>query len=101
MINPQVGKVFAIAMFIFALIVMLLGLFTSCAPSNGEIPKSTDNVMYFPSDLGSYAGCSVRHGEYKGHKYLIFGVDKQISIVHDPDCPCQKKKSTSDSMFDW
>ena len=32
---------------------------------------------------------SVRHFEYRGHKYILFGGGNGKTIVHDPDCPCR------------
>ena len=42
----------------------------------------------------------VRHFEYNGHKYLMFGNEDNRCIVHDPDCPCHEKKAHEEKKQD-
>lgn len=70
-------------------LLLLLGLLVticSCEPSEAVVTNQKQEIAmsYFHT---------VRHFEYKGHKYISFehgyGKSATKDIVHDPDCYCK------------
>lgn len=96
--NLYIPKKFFIALLIFAIAMMILGLFVGCTtkqnPDGVKVERNGEYIDYSP-------GCDpleVIHLEYNGHKYILFNSYHRLGVIHDPDCPCHKKQ---DSMFNW
>ena len=67
------------------LCVLTIVLLASCScEENEQIPEIHESQIKH----NMYKG-HVEHYTYEGHNYLSFGY-KYRSMVHDPDCPCNK-----------
>jgi hypothetical protein len=92
--NIHVPRKFFIALFIFAIAMMLIGLFAGCAcpGPNDTVNEVVKEHAYFTVN-GYMNEITIYKFEYNGHQYINFvtgGYDNQ-TIVHDPDCPSHKK----------
>lgn len=101
--NMHITRKFFIVFLIFALAMMILGLFVGCTQN----PDHYDNVP-FPVDYVYYKGngspgvykVPVIKFEYNSHQYIRFGENHSTCVVHDPDCKCHKNINNN-NLFDW
>jgi len=100
--NIHIPRKFFIVLLIFAIAMMILGLFVGCAQNpnpNDNVPTPVDYVYY-----KSYSPCVYKDPvikfEYNGHQYIRFGEYKSTCVVHDPDCKCHKNINNN-NLFDW
>jgi hypothetical protein len=102
--NIHIPKKFFIALLIFAIAMMILGLFVGCAknPShNDNVPSPVDYVYYKGNGSPGVYKDPVIKFEYNGHQYIRFGEYRSTCVVHDPDCKCHKNNNNNNTLFDW
>jgi hypothetical protein len=100
--NIHIPRKFFIALLIFALAMMILGLFVGCVPvtePNDNVPTPVDYVYYKSNGSPGVYKEPVIKFEYNGHQYIRFGEYQSTCVVHDPDC--EKCKQNNNSLFNW
>lgn len=99
--NIHISRNFFIALLVFALAMLILGLFVGCSPvPDNEITKPEGKIYYKGSSPGTYED-QISKFEYNGHQYIRFGEYRSQTIVHDPDCKCHKNNNNNNTLFDW
>lgn len=93
----HITRKFFIALLIFALAMMILGLFVGCTQNPDpydNVPSPADYVYYKGnSSSGMVYKVPVIKFEYNGHQYIRFGEYQSTCIVHDPDCKCHENNN--------
>lgn len=101
--NIHIPRKFFIALLIFALAMMILGLFVGCTTNQRHIdnvPSPVDYVYYKGNGSPGVYKEPVFKFEYNGHQYIRFGEYQSTCIVHDPDCKCHENNNNN-NLFDW
>ena len=94
----KINKNYFIALLIFVIVMLLVGLFGGCCPvpqeRNVVDAQGTKEQIYLDN------GCvvvDVYKVKYNGHDYIMFKSYHQLGAVHDPDC--EKCKQNSNNSY--
>lgn len=102
--NIHIKREFFIALLIFALAMMILGLFVGCVPvtdpNDDETPQPHEYIYYKDGTTPGKYKVPVIKFEYNGHQYIRFGEYRSTCVVHDPDCKCHENNNNN-NLFDW
>lgn len=95
----HIPKKFYLVLLIFALAMIILGMFASCAPHPESATGMQRTQREHPETMVTYE-CQYCHKEHhlfynkfvlKGHHYIVFYDQLGYKgFVHDPDCPCHR-----------